>query len=208
MPRAQSRRISLPEGQRLGDLFGISNDLLACRDYILVYKSLCLAGHSLLNHQLTDCVVTTIFIRYGRCFGTGVRSKTQKALKHVMDFDDLKEHQLAIDFRDKHFAHSINRCESPEITVWLTADTSERAVTSVSVASANILSPDMFVFDNLLLLIDKLRTWAISEQKSESKRLLPLVKERFPLDSLYSMVGSSKRKPMRYGDVSKSRKDT
>jgi hypothetical protein len=206
MPRAHHVAIPLKEGKRLTDWFGISQDLLACRDYILLYKSLCQTEHSQLNHKLTDCVVTTVFIRYGRALGSGIRSPTQEELKQTMTDADRNVHQLAMDFRDKHFAHSVNNCESPEVTVSLTTDSPDRRVTSVSVGSTNVLAPDMFVFDNLLILIDKLREWAISEQKAESRRLLPVVQQRYSLDDLYARIGQPKRKKMTYGDVSKARK--
>jgi hypothetical protein len=208
MSRAHYVAIALREGKRLADLFGISEDLLACRDYIQLYKSLCQTERSRLNHHLMDCVVTTIFIRYGRALGSGVRSRVHRELKQIMDDADLTVHQLAMDLRDKHFAHSVNACESPEITVSLAVDSPDRRITSVSIASTNILAPDMFVFDNLLILIDKLREWAISEQKAESRRLFPVVEQRYSLDELYSRIGQPKQKQMTYGDLSKARKGT
>jgi hypothetical protein len=50
MPRAHYAAVPRPEGKRLADLFGISEDLLACRDYIQLYKSLCQTERSRLNH--------------------------------------------------------------------------------------------------------------------------------------------------------------
>ena len=208
MPHAQYVAVSLPEGRRLAALFGISEDLLACRDYILLYKSICQTERSQLNYQLMDCIITTIFIRYGRCFGSCVRSRTHQELKSIMDAADLPVHQLAIDFRDKHFAHSINRCESPALTVSLRIDSPDREVTSVSVGINSFLAPDMFVFDNLLILIDKLRAWAISEQNTECQRLLPIIKGQYSIDDLYKLLGNPPKKPMQYGDVSKARKST
>jgi hypothetical protein len=66
----------------------------------------------------------------------------------------------------------------------------------------------MFVFDNLLILIDKLREWAISEQKAESRRLLPHVLERYSIDDLYALIGQRKRQPITYGDIPRARKGT
>jgi hypothetical protein len=207
MARAQYVAVPLPEGRRLGDLFGIDEDLLACHDYIGLYKSLCEAKRSHANFQLMDCVVTTIFIRYGRCFGSGVRSRTHRELKQVLEPVDFPTHQLAIDLRDKHFAHSVNAFETPEITVSLAMDSPERAVTSVSVGSRSVF-PDMFVFDNLIVLINKLRTWVLSEQKAECARLLPLINERYSTDELYELINTSKPRQIRYSDVGKPRKGT
>jgi hypothetical protein len=155
-----------------------------------------------------DCVVTTIFIRYGRALGSGVRSPVRDELRQIMSDADAAVHQLAMDFRNKHFAHSVSACESPEITVSLTVDSPKRRLTSVSAASTNLLAPEIFVFDNLLTLIDKLREWALSEQKVECSRLLPLVQERYSLDELYSRIGQPKERQMTYGDLSRVRKGT
>jgi len=207
MARAQYVAVPLPEGRRLGDLFGIDEDLLACHDYIGLYKSLCEAKRSHANFQLMDCVVTTIFIRYGRCFGSGVRSRTHRELKQVLEPVDFPTHQLAIDLRDKHFAHSVNAFETPEITVSLAMDSPQRAVTSVSVGSRSMF-PGMFVFDNLIVLINKLRNWVLSEQKAECARLLPLINERYSTDELYELINTSKPRQIRYSDVGKLRKGT
>ena len=206
MIKAQSVIVTLPEGDRLTDLHGIANDLRACRDYILLFKTLCFLKVSHLIHQLADCVVTTIFIRYGRCFSGGVRLKTQKELKLVMSSEDLKVHQLVMDFRDKHFAHSVNQCESPEINVWLKIGSEDQEATSVGAASTNMIAPNQMVFDNLLILIDKLHSWVLSEQKKESEMLLQIVRQRFSLDSLYARLGGNPNKKMCFGDVAKSRK--
>lgn len=209
MSRAEYVSIPLPEGKRLADLFGISEDLLECRDCIQLYKSLCQSERSPQNALLIDCVVTTIFIRYGRCFSSGVRTRsTQQQLEAIMDDADRRVHQLARDLRDKHFAHSVNCFESPQITVSLRIDSTDREVTSVSVGTHTILAPNMAVLDDLLLLIDKLRGWTVSEQKAESQRLLPLVQQRYSLDELYAFRGTSRRQQPTYRDVSKPRKGT
>ena len=200
--------IPLPEGKRLADLSGISQDLFSCRDYIQLFRSLCQTPHSGLNHQLIDCIVTTIFIRYGRALGSGARSPVQHELKQIMTDADLAVHQMVMALRSKHFAHSVNACESPEITVSLSVGSPTRRVTSVSVGITKILAPDMFVFDNLQILVDKLHAWTISEQKTESCRLLPIVEERYSLDELYSRIGQSKKKRITYGDLSKTRNGT
>lgn len=191
---AESVIVDLSEGDRLSDLCGIDNDLISCKDYILLYKTLCFLKVSHITNQLTDCIITTIFIKYGRCFSGGVRLKTQKELKLIMDAEDLKVHQLAIDFRDKHFAHSVNQCESPEIVVWLRTSFNDREVTSVDAASTYMLAPNILVLENMVILIDKLHAWVVSEKKLESEKLLKIVKKRLSLEFLYTCLGAKTKK--------------
>lgn len=205
MPRSVSVVISLPEGQRLADLFGIAEDLRSCQDNIKLYAGLAATKPSFLNHQLLDCVLTTIVIRYGRCFGQSARDTTQKELRAQLDAEDLKTHNLIFALRDKHYAHSENFCELPEIHVSLVDGEPERRVTNVSVGAHYINAGDPTILHNMGVLLSKLLTWTIAEQKKESRRLLPIVLQKYSLDELYALVGKSKRHQVTFGDLSKKR---
>jgi len=161
--------VDLPEGKRLAQLTGIHNDLRECRDYCELYFKLRKMGlDTLILHQLSESVVSTIFVRYGRCFNEGVRSKTQKELEATIAADYLDTHRLALDCRNKHFAHSVNAFEHHSIIVSLVTDAPERAVTSVSVGSHYVTSLDDFVFENLIRGIDKLCEWLLGEEKKSA----------------------------------------
>jgi hypothetical protein len=195
----------LPEGQRLAHLFGIAQDLRACRDYIKLYVALTATKPSLLNHQMLDCVMTTIVIRYGRCFGQSARDVTQKELRAQLNAEDLETHNLIFALRDKHYAHSENYCELPEIHVCLTEGGPERKATNVSVGAHYINAGDPTILHNMRVLLSKLLTWTINEQKKESARLLPIVFQKYSLDELYALIGKYKRHQVTFGDLNKKR---
>ncbi|MFA5169052.1 MAG: hypothetical protein WC530_11050 [Candidatus Omnitrophota bacterium] len=136
----------------------------------------------------------------------GVRSKTQIELKNVMTPEDEKVHDVAMSIRSKHYAHSINNLEFPHVTAWLAVGTPKREVTSVSTASHMVVPTDETLLHNLSVLAGKLHDWAINEQKTESKRLLSIVKDRFSLDELYAKIGAASPRKIRYSDMAKVRK--
>ena len=71
--------ISLPEAKKLADLYGISNDLEACRNYCKVYldeRTKLLQGTGAVKHL--ECFSTYVFVKYGRCFKGGVRKETER----------------------------------------------------------------------------------------------------------------------------------
>lgn len=205
MPRSQSVIISLPEGQRLADLSGIAHDLRSCQDNIALYAELSTTKLSLRKHELMDCVMTTIIIRYGRCFGQSVRGVTQKELEAQLGPADLDVHKMIIALRNKHYAHSENSCELAQINVWLTTDSPEKEATNVSVGTRYVSGGDPIILNNLSVLLSKLLNWAIDEEKKESIRLLPVVLKKYSLEALYDLIGKTPQYEVTIGDLSKKR---
>lgn len=207
MATAHSIPIKLREGKRLADLFSIGNDLQFVLDAIALLQSL--QGSKLdpfTKHIMMDCVATSVFVRYGRCFMKGARTETQVELKRTLTPQDEEVHELAMAIRSMHCAHSINNLENPHVTASLLVGTPHRQVTSVSPASHTTLPTDPTILHNLSVLVSKCLEWSINEQKAEAKRLLPIVRERFSLEELYGKIGKTSRRNPRFSDMSKKRK--
>ena len=134
--------------------------------------------------------------------------KTEKEILNQLDDEGLKTHQLVIDIRDKHVSHSVNEFEHHRASVWLSHESPDRKVTNVSIGTTYITAPDPFVFQNWILLIDKIDKWLHAETLTESNRLTEIVKDRFTLDELYDRVGQGKPHEVEFKDVARTRKGT
>jgi hypothetical protein len=207
MAAAHSIPIKLREGKRLADLFSIGNDLQFVLDSISLLQTLQATKiDPFTKHIMIDCVTTSIFVRYGRCFMDGARTDAQVELRRTLTPEDEKVHEVAMAIRSRHYAHSINNLEAPHITASLSVGTPKKQVTSVAPASHVVLPTDPTLLHNLSVLASKLHDWLIAEQKAESRRLLRIVRERFSLDELYSMIGATSRRKQRFSDMAKTRK--
>jgi len=200
--------IPLPEAQRMADMFGIQGDLLICLD--------CCKGYlARLQRQFqgeedarltTECLVTTAFTKYGRCFKGGVRKGVEKELLSSLNDEDLEVHELIINIRDKHVSHSVNSFETPQVCVWLRGGDDDRQVTNVNVSIHGVMGPDADIFVNWMILLEKQLEWLRTESQKESKRLKTIVEKRYSLDELYDRIGKGSAPTIRIGDIPKTRK--
>jgi hypothetical protein len=180
--------IRLPEAKRLADLYGIAIDLDACRRYCEKYIQLSTSHFQPIQEgQHTECFVSYVFVKYGRCFGNGVRVNVEKEIMATLSPEDFSFHRLVIGIRDKYIAHSVNDFESHKVRVWLHPEERGRKVDNVNIESSYVMGPGVELFKRLKSLIDNILTWINSEKKREEKRLTQLVNEKYDLDYLYSL---------------------
>ena len=104
---------------------------------------------------------------------------------------DLALHQLVIDVRDKHIAHSVNDFESHKVRVWLNPEERGRKINNVNIESHYLAGPKPELFERLKNLIDQLLLWIEAEKKWEEERLVQIVGQRYDLNSLYSLDAES-----------------
>ena len=181
--------IALPEAKRLADLTGIAIDLRACREYcekiLQVYANILRPSE---ENKLLDCFSVYVFVKYGRCFKGGVRSKkTEKELIAHIAPNDLDLHQLVLNIRDKYIAHSVNDLETHTVQVWLSPEEDGRKVYNVNIGSQYLSCPEAQIFKRLKKLIDKLLPWIEEQKREEERRLSELVEAKFDLEVLYSL---------------------
>lgn len=179
--------IALPEAKRLADLYGIENDLRACREYCEKYLQVFAGIHQPTEEtRHLECFSVYIFVKYGRCFKGGIRSATEKQILGNLISDDLDLHQLVIDVRDKYIAHSVNDFESHKVRVWLNPEERGRKINNVNIESHYLAGPEPQLFERLKTLINKVLSWIDEEKTKEENRLIELVGEKFDLNDLYS----------------------
>jgi len=200
--------VPLPEAQRMADIFGIEQDLRiclkCCRGYLARLQREFQGEESAV--LTTECLVTTAFTKYGRCFKGGVRKGVEKELLKSLTSEDLEVHELVINIRDKHVSHSVNSFETPQVCVWLRGGEDDRKVTNVNVAIHEVLAPDAGIFVNWTILLEKQLEWLRAESQKESMRLKAIVEERYSLDELYDRIGQGSAPTIRIGDIPKARK--
>lgn len=180
--------IRLPEAKRLADLYGIGIDLRACREYCEKYlQVLANIDEPTQESRHLECFSVYVFIKYGRCFGGGVRVDVENEIKATLSPEDLDFHKFIMGIRNKHIAHSINSFESHKARVWLNPVERGRKVNNVNIESDYLAAPGFGLFENLKRLIEKIFSWIDTEKKVEEKKLTQLVSERYDLDYLYSL---------------------
>lgn len=173
--------IKLPEAQRLADLYGFSRDLTECRTYSEKYLK------AYAQSADTECYLTYIFIKYGRCFKTGVRQPFIGSLPIDLSNEETETHRLIIDLRDKHIAHSVNNLEQHTVRVWLNPPELGRRINNVNIGSEYLVGVGAGLIQNLIKLLDKFLEWAEDEKKNEEARLQRLVESKYSLDELYTL---------------------
>jgi hypothetical protein len=198
--------ISLPEAKRLADLHGIEFDLNACHRYCQKYIKLSSDNFQPIEEgQHLECFSVYIFVKYGRCFGGGVRVGVEKEIVKIFTEDERNLHTLIIDIRNKYIAHSVNNFEDHKVKVWLNPDDKGRKVNDVNIGSNYIAGFSPSLIDRLKNLIDKIIVWIDKENKYEQKRLTQIVSERYTLDHLYSL-NTEYPEDIDYTKVRKTRK--
>jgi len=185
--------ISLPEAKRLADLYGVAIDLRACHDYcekyLQVFSNILQPTDETKHLKRLECFSVHIFIKYGRCFKSGVRNKLAEEIRATLSSDDLDLDQEVIKVRDEYIAHSVNDFESHKVRVWLNPEEEGRKINNVNIESHYLVSPEPKLFERLKHFIDKLLLWIETEKKREEERLIQIVGEKHTLNYLYSLNG-------------------
>jgi hypothetical protein len=194
-----------PNAKRLADLCGIANDLQSCRayceEYVKTFASILKPTHDV-RHLESFCM--HVFVKYGRCFCGGVRTEVAKRALSSLSPEDKTFHQLVMDVRNKHVAHSVNNFESHKLRVWLNPEEKGRNINGVSIETDYFVAPECQFFERLMSLIDKLLSWISTEQKREEKMLIGLVGDHYSLDELYAL-DAEVPEPVDYSNVARRR---
>lgn len=200
--------LNLPESERAFDLVGMQIDLDNCKklctEYLEFYGGLEINSFEVGKINM-ECHATTILVKYGRCFKGGVRSKVQQELLATIAEPNLSIHNLVIDIRDKHIAHSVNDLEVHRVRVYLYPEETGRGFGSVNLESYHLKAPSTEFFRKLVDLIDLHLSWIRKQKYEELQYLQEIVQKRYTLSELYQM--SVEHHPdMSLENVSKSRK--
>src|SRR5262249_29593458 len=101
------------------------------------------------DHIITGSLWSAALVSYARCFSTGRRfGLSEKLFEHIEG--GIECHQLYIDMRNKHIAHSVNPFEQVVVGLVLSPPTSsERKVEGISILSQRLVHFDSEGIQNL-----------------------------------------------------------
>jgi hypothetical protein len=173
--------IDLKESKRLADLHGIIADLKFCHDccgqFVRSYLS---------DALITQCLATSIVVRYARCFNSGKRNEGKSGLLEQIPSEDRDTHEIIYALRDKHYGHAVSHLETYKTRVWLNPTERGEKINSIGIEGHFLAAPDPHLFMKLVKIIEHLIPWLEAEIEKEKSRLLPIVSARYSLSDLYS----------------------
>lgn len=125
--------------QRLADLSGVAADLLRTQE-------LCDRLDVELQKTPMDALVIEAFsaaalVKYGRIFGSGVRTKIPQEVLSGLPADQLDAHRMFKDLRNKWVAHSVNAFEDNIVVAYLVPpERGDPGVSSIGTQHTRVLS--------------------------------------------------------------------
>lgn len=130
-------RFRVPEAARLASLAGIENDLRGVQEYcdLLLTKG----DERPFASTEWEAISSAGVVRYARCFCSGVRHSLSRTLFDDVDSEFYEAHELFIDMRNKHVAHSVNEFEENDAVVQISDEfRSSEEIKSVTVAHGRV----------------------------------------------------------------------
>jgi hypothetical protein len=135
---------------------------------------------------LQQALWTAALISYARCFATGVRQGLSPSIYDKFEGEPRDAHQMYIDMRNRHIAHSVNPFEQVTIGAVLAPPTSAtREVQAVSTLSMKRISDGIEGAQQLRLMA----LTALKEMERLCKEQTDKVFEdakKIPIDKLYA----------------------
>jgi len=154
----------------LVDLEGQYEDMLSASDFFERFRNDFCSD----DYVLLDALATSAVIRYGRCFGPGIRSRLRITQLSDLSAREQVLHELLLATRNKHAAHPVNEQETHAVYVGHSESLGgERKVTSITSGTlvATAISMDLAEESNQLCL--RWVDWLDQQRELERQRLLP-----------------------------------
>jgi len=180
------------------DLFSIMQDLMAT-------MKTCSSLKKMVQEDPKDAVLiqnlwTAALIRYARCFASGKRFKLDVSIIKNLEGEPVKVHELYINLRNKHIAHSVNPFEQYE--TGMVIDDKEKKVMAVSTLGITLIALEEKGIHQLGLLSNVFYKEAKRQYDNLTEVILSLLNQ-IPIETLRS------KKPLRiYAPASEDAKAT
>lgn len=162
----------LPEAALLADLTGIEQDLAFVAEICRRLEAMPLEKF---DGSLAEALTTAAVIRYGRCFGTGVRTQGSRKLEEVvagLPVELQERHERFLALRNRHLAHSVNAFEENQPVAWLSDRPEETEIHGVSVMHGRLGSIGAGDAAQLRELAEALRAALDPIEKAENAKAL------------------------------------
>lgn len=176
-------KVDFEEARMLADLDAITQDLGAVLKICSRLKELIEDNSQ--DHLLIESLWTTALIKYARCFTDGKRFGLSQSLFQGLQGDPIGAHQLYINLRNKHVAHSVNPFEQMEVGAILSPlETNEKAVIGVATLAMRHICADFKGVHQLGCLSKVVLEEVCALAKKCEARVLDQIKQ-MPLEDLY-----------------------
>jgi len=175
--------VDFEEAKKLADLISIAQDLGSVMKTCSKLKVL-LEDNSR-DSLLIENLWTSALIRYARCFASGKRYGLDETIFEDLQGEALKVHNMYMNLRNKHIAHSVNPFEQIKVGVVLSPEESQdKKIIGVATLLMKQISLDREGVHQLGLLskviLEKVREMA---KQYEQKTLE--ISKTFPIKDLY-----------------------
>lgn len=174
------------EGHRLADMSGVLLDFRTTAGMLAhLFRQLDedKRNHPI-DHSITQALLDSAIIHYGRCFKKGVRHAFLDVNKWAVELlpDAAQIHIEAIALRDKHIAHSVNDWELnvPVVRVRIDRDSGIAQITGVSVTSQAVSMPSHSWLNALREIAIQFADRTETAMQEEKARLLAIAREKTP----------------------------
>lgn len=109
--------VRTPSTDALASVTSVIDDLELVVNYTLeLKKALIVIPH---NNVIIAGLYTSALVTYCRCFGKGKREPLKVDVFDDLPTEAMDAHNYFKDMRDKHIAHSVNKCEHVQVGVML-----------------------------------------------------------------------------------------
>lgn len=176
-------KVDFEDARTLADLGAIAQDLDVTMKTCSRLKELLKEDSQ--DHLLIESLWTAALIRYARCFTDSKRFGLSKSIFDGLQGDPVGAHQLYINLRNKHIAHSVNPFEQMEVGVVLkpTESVEKRIIGVVTLAMRHI-SSDINGVHQLGMLAHVVKDKVCELAKQYEQRVIEQSKQ-LPIDDLY-----------------------
>jgi hypothetical protein len=185
MEQLHIAELDMPSARVLADRASIFQDLTFCIQCCDRLSDILAPGVQE-DAILQQALWTAALISYARCFATGVRQGLTPSIYERFEGEPRDVHQMYIDMRNRHIAHSVNPFEQIKIAAVLAPPTGAvREVQGVSTLSMKRISDGLEGAQQLRLMA---RT-ALKEMERLCKEQTDKVLEnarKMPIEELYA----------------------
>lgn len=203
--------LSIKETQWLADLHGIENDLRdvvrLCNKCLEMMQALAPPNSNptewLDKSWLSGEISFAAVVKYGRTFGSGVRSSIPSSWITRLQPMYQEKHRYFKNLRDKFIAHSVNAFEDNQVFAYLHPQFEPVGVKSITVDTGRYVSMSSGDVANLKKIAETLRKMARYEIAVETDRVLKFAKS-MPLPELLNRATENRPIPSN-DDVAKPR---
>lgn len=179
-------QIDFEEAKKLADLVSIVQDLGATMQTCSRLKKLLKEDSK--DTILIDSLWSTALTRYARCFADGKRFGLSEDIFDGLQGEPKKVHELYINLRNKHVAHSVNPFEQIQVGLMLSPSSSDKKeILGVSTLAMRYITQSVDGVHQLGLLTKVLCERVCKIAKEYEEKVLDKGKQ-LPIDELYKKI--------------------